>query len=121
MRAFWVLLDEKKDFFISIFRLLFLMVVGSEFGCPGLQKQAFGMEGIAKINFRRNSISYDSRVEFSWFWVALGVIFMAFVALETGLKIDGFSGLPGGTPKFRERTSGVVTFPLSGGRKTTFI
>jgi hypothetical protein len=47
------------------------MVFGSEFGCPGLQKQAFGMEGIAKINFRRNSISYDSRVEFSWFWVAL--------------------------------------------------
>ena len=67
------------------------MVFGSEFGCPGLQKQAFGIEGIAKINFRRNSISYDSRVEFSWFWVALGAIFMAFVALETGLKIDGFS------------------------------
>jgi hypothetical protein len=121
LKAFWVLLDQKRRFFISISRLLFLMVFGSEFGCPGLQKQAFGMEGIAKINFRRNSISYDSRVEFSWFWVALGAIFMAFVALETGLKIDGFSGLPGGTPKFRERTSGVVTFPLSGGRKTTFI
>ena len=33
--------------------------------CLGLQKQAFGMEGIAKINFRRNWISYDSRFEFS--------------------------------------------------------
>ena len=34
---------------------------------------------------------------------------MAFVALETGSKIDRFSGLPGGTPEFRQRTSGVVT------------
>ena len=33
---------------------------------------------------------------------------MAFVALETGSKIDRFSGLPGGTPEFRQRTSGVV-------------
>ena len=41
------------------------MVFGSKFGCLGLEKQAFGMEGIAKINFRRNWISYDSRVDFS--------------------------------------------------------
>ena len=34
---------------------------------------------------------------------------MAFVALETGLKTDGFSGVPGGTPELRERTSGRVT------------
>ena len=34
---------------------------------------------------------------------------MAFVALETGSKIDRFSGLPGGTPEFRTRTSGRVT------------
>ena len=33
---------------------------------------------------------------------------MAFVALETGLKIDGFSGVPGGTPELRERTSRVL-------------
>ena len=33
---------------------------------------------------------------------------MAFVALETGLKINRFSGLPGGTPEFRQRTSGKV-------------
>ena len=103
---------------MSISRLFFLLVFGYEFGCPRLQKQAFGMEGIAKINFRRNSISYDSRVDFSWFWVALGAIFMAFIALEIGLKIDGFSGLPGGTPKFRQRTSGVVTLPQSGGSTT---
>jgi len=71
--------------------LLFLLVFGSKFGCPGLQKQAFDMEGIAKINFRRNWISCDSRVDFSQFWVGLGPIFMAFVALETGSKIDEFS------------------------------
>ena len=34
---------------------------------------------------------------------------MAFVALEPGLKIDGFSGVPGGTPELRERTSVMVT------------
>ena len=41
--------------------------------------------------------------------MALGPIFMAFVALETGLKIDRFSGLPGGTPEFRQCTSVRVT------------
>ena len=57
-----VLLDKRNIFFISISRLLFLLVFGSKFGCPGLQKQAFGLEGIAKINFRINWISCDSRV-----------------------------------------------------------
>ena len=41
--------------------------------------------------------------------MALGLIFMAFVVPETGLKTDRFSGLPGGTPEFRQCTSGVVT------------
>ena len=39
------------DFFISISRLLFLLVFGSKFGCLGLEKQAFGMESIAKSAF----------------------------------------------------------------------
>ena len=39
---------------------------------------------------------------------------MAFVALETGLKINRFSGLPGGTPEFRTRTSRVVTVLFQG-------
>ena len=34
---------------------------------------------------------------------------MAFVAMETGLKIGRISGLPGGTPEFRQCTSRVVT------------
>ena len=91
LRAFWAFLDQKRFFFISISRLFFLLVFGSKFGCLGLEKHAFGMEGIAKIIVRRNWISCDSRVEFSWFWVALGPIFMIFVALETGSKIDEFS------------------------------
>ena len=41
--------------------------------------------------------------------MALGLIFMAFVVPETGLKTDRFSGLPGGTPELRERTSVRVT------------
>ena len=46
-------------------RFLFLMIFGSESGCLGLENQAFGKGGIAKINFRRNWISHDSRVHFS--------------------------------------------------------
>ena len=42
---------EKQDFFIFISRLLFLMIFGSESGCLGLENQAFGKVGIAKINF----------------------------------------------------------------------
>ena len=56
---------EKHDFFISISRLLFLMIFGSESGCLGLENQAFGKGGIAKISFCRNWISHDSRVHFS--------------------------------------------------------
>ena len=42
---------EKHDFFIFISRLLFLMIFGSESGCLGLENQAFGKGGIAKISF----------------------------------------------------------------------
>ena len=41
------------------------MLFGFESGCLGLENQAFGKGGIAKINFRRNWISYNSRVHFS--------------------------------------------------------
>ena len=103
--SFWQLFGyfRRKEtvFFISISRLLFLLVFGSKFGCLGLEKQAFGMESIAKINFCRNWISHDSRVDFSWFWVALGSIFMAFVALETGSRIDEFSSWFWGHPRSR--------------------
>ena len=57
----------------------------------GLENQAFGKGCIAKINFHRNSIYHDPRVHFLLFWVALGPIFITFVALETGSKIDTFS------------------------------
>ena len=56
---------EKHDFFTFISRLLFLMIFGSESGCLGSENQAFGKEGIAKINFCRNWISHVSRVNFS--------------------------------------------------------
>ena len=64
--SFFGTFGQKKQFFSYLFSgCFFLMIFGFEFGCPGLQKQAFGMEGIAKINFRRNWISCDSRVIFS--------------------------------------------------------
>ena len=94
--TFW----PKKKFFSYLFPgCFFLLVFGSKFGCLGLEKHAFGMEDIAKINFRRNWISCDSRVDFSWFWVALGPIFMAFVALGAGSKIDEFSWWFWGHPR----------------------
>ena len=65
LTEFWVFLEKKKDLFIDISSLLFLMIFWSKFECLGIQKQAFGMEGIAKINFRRNWIWYDSRMNFS--------------------------------------------------------
>jgi hypothetical protein len=98
---------EKHDLFESNSRLFFLMIFGSEYGCRGLENQAFGKGGIAKINFRINWISYDSRVHFKWFWVALVLIFMTFVALETGSKFDRFSEWFWGHPR---------SWNLSGGR-----
>ena len=62
--CFGYLWTKKDIFFIIISRLLFLMIFGSESGCPGLENQAFGKGGIAKINFCRNWISDDSRVDF---------------------------------------------------------
>ena len=64
---FFVFLNQKKkSVFISISRLLFLLLLSLYLGAwEGLEKQAFGMEGIAKINFRRNWTSCDSRVDFS--------------------------------------------------------
>ena len=56
---------EKHNLFTFISRLLFLMILGSESGCLGSENQAFGKAGIAKINFCRNWISNDSRVDFS--------------------------------------------------------
>ena len=40
--------------------------------------------------------------------MALERSFLAFVALETGSKLDRFSGMPGAIPDFRIRTSGRV-------------
>ena len=37
-----------------------LLTFGSESGCPVLENQDFGYGGIAKNNFHRSCISYDS-------------------------------------------------------------
>ena len=67
------------------------MTFGSEFGCLGLENQAFRKGGIEKNDLRRNWISYYFRVQFSFFRVALGLIFMTFAALQTVSKIDELS------------------------------
>ena len=53
--------------------------------------------------------SSDSRVILSCFRMALEPTFLTLVARESSLKLDRFSGLPGGTPEFRIRTSGRVS------------
>ena len=105
--SFFGIFGSKKKLFSYFVQVAFSVAFESKFGCLGLEKQAFGMEGIAKINFRRNWISCDSRVDFSWFWVALGPLFMAFVVLETGSKIDEFSRWFWGHPR-SWAPSGVV-------------
>ena len=57
--------EATKRFFAFISRLFFLMLFGFESGCLGLKNQAFGKGGLAKIDFRSNWISHDSRVHFS--------------------------------------------------------
>ena len=61
-------------------RFLFLMVFGFEYGCPGFESWSFWKRRIAKINFRRSRKFHDSRIHYSWFWVALGFIFMWILA-----------------------------------------
>ena len=66
------------------------------------------MEGIAKPNFLQELISGKIKLYFLCILVSLGPLFMTFGAMGAGLNFHGFSGLPGGKPEFRERTSGRV-------------
>ena len=62
----------------------------------GALKKGFREEGIAKTMFSQKSFFDDSRVDIWCFLEALGVVFLFFAALETGLKIECFSRLPWG-------------------------
>ena len=68
-----------------------LMIFESESGCLGLENHVFGLGSSATIIFHRSWISHDARVELSLFEVALGPVFITFVALETRLKFGEFS------------------------------
>ena len=65
LKAFKVLWTKKVCLFMLVSRFLFLLVFLSESGCLGLEKQALGIEGLAKSDFRRNWISHDSLAHFS--------------------------------------------------------
>ena len=56
---------KKVRFFMLVPRLLFLMIFGFESGCLGLENQAFGMRGIAKINLQISWNSHDFNIQFS--------------------------------------------------------
>ena len=79
-------------FFMVVSRFLFLTIFGSESGCLRFSKpnQASGSRSIAKIEFHRSWILYDSRVIFL-ILSGLGNHFMTFVALASGLTFDDFS------------------------------
>ena len=70
-------------------RFLFLVIFGTESRCLGLGNKHWAKGVLKNTTFRKNRISHDSPVNFSW--VVLGPIFMSFVALETSLKFDDFS------------------------------
>ena len=57
----------------------------------GAAKQGFRKESIAKTMFSQKSLSDGSRPIFLCFLEALGMVFLIFSVLETGMKIECFS------------------------------
>ena len=75
-----------------------------------LWKQGFRVEGIAKTMFSQKLCFGDSRADFWCFLEALGMVFLIFFVLETGLKILCFSRSPWGSwlaPE-NKRTGGLM-------------
>ena len=89
MKAFWALRLENSLFVRACFQATFPGDYWNEFGRLGLLKPGLRLEGIATNNLHRN--------RFYGFWGrfvlgdAFGTAFLIFAALETDLKIDGFS------------------------------
>ena len=71
------------NLFMLVSRLLFLLILRSETGCLGFENQMFGIRSITKTNLQGLVLL---------FLVALGSIYMTFVALETRLTFVDFSG-----------------------------
>ena len=64
--SFFGTFGQKKQFFSYLFPgCFFCWFLGLNLGVWDWKKQVFGMEGITNINFHRNWISCDSRVDFS--------------------------------------------------------
>jgi hypothetical protein len=51
LRAFWETWTKLSVFVMLVSRSHFVLILGSDSGCLGLQKQAFGVRGVAKTNF----------------------------------------------------------------------
>ncbi len=83
--------QKQVSLFMFVSRSIFLQIFESESGRLGLPKQVFGVRRVATNIFRRSRNSNEFRVDFWCFSEALGAAFVIFVALETDLKIDGFS------------------------------
>ena len=78
------------------------------------------MRGIAKTNFSQKLEFVCFQGPLLTFFGGLGRLFVIFDALETGLKFNGFSGLPSGTPELRERALVMVTGLFPGAVKSMF-
>ena len=73
------------------------------------------MECIAKTMFSQKRCFGVSRVDFLCFWEGLGVRFLIFSALETGLKIECFVRSPRGSgmaSQNKEMTGSMVKMML---------
>ena len=82
---------------IWIFRACYQVTFRTDFRIEiwtsGLQRTGARMESIAKNNFPHELLFMDIGIELCRLLEALGAFFLIFVALETGLKIDGFPGV----------------------------
>ena len=63
----------------------------STFGRLELLEPGFSIKGIAKTKFPEKSFFVDFGVDLFCFLDTLGAAFLIFVALETGLNINGLS------------------------------
>ena len=105
---------------MNLFRARFQV---GEIGMPRALETRFSIGRNCKNQiFTGNSVLVISGSICHVFWVSMGTFFMTLGAMGARLKFHGFPGLPGDTPKLRERTSGKVTVLFwGGGGKTKFI
>ena len=92
--------------FQARFQVIFRIALCVEVECMELLKQGVRMESIATNNISQELNSGAINLLFSCLLGALGDTFYDFWSHGTGSEFHRFSGVAGGGPELRERTSG---------------